>query len=147
MTPLRAAAPPPAIQNRSGLKLLVVHENTDPTLRIVLPGHPDTDRAIEVIFPEHVTVRRHGSAGAEHLYLFRPGIQGERVAWRRAQRALEYERELPGMLPMRARATLEQVMGSDRRSRFPSPSFVKCRIMWRTISKINRPTWSSLATR
>jgi hypothetical protein len=107
VTPLRAAAPPPAIQNRSGLKLLVVQENTDPTLRIVLPGHPDTDRAIEVLFPEHVTVRRHGSAAAERLYLFRPGIQGERVAWRRAQRALEYERELPGRLHIRARATLE----------------------------------------
>jgi hypothetical protein len=107
LTAPRAAWPPAAIQNSGGLKLLVVQENTDPTLRIVLPGQPESDRAIEVVFPEHVTARRHGSADAEHLYLFRPGIQGERVAWRRSQRSLEYERDLPAMVRMRARATLE----------------------------------------
>jgi hypothetical protein len=73
-----------------------------------LPGHPQTDRAIEVVFPEHVTVRRHGSVNAEHLYLFRPGPQGERPAWRRVGRSLEYARELQGAVHMRARATLEE---------------------------------------
>src|SRR5271163_1947077 len=50
----------PVLQNTAGLRLLVAEENTAPTLRIVLPGHPDSDRAIEVLFPEHVTVRKHG---------------------------------------------------------------------------------------
>jgi hypothetical protein len=108
MTAPRAARQPGAVQNAGGLKLLVAGENADPTLRIVLPGHPESDRAIEVIFPEHVTVRRHGSADAEHLYLFRPGPQGERLAWRRAGRSLAYERDLPGAVQMRARATLEE---------------------------------------
>lgn len=107
LTAPRTAWPPAAIKSSSGLKLLVVEENTDPTLRIILPGQPETDRAIEVIFPEHVTVRRQGSADAAHLYLFRPGAHGERVAWRRAAGSLEYERDLPGMVHMRARATLE----------------------------------------
>ena len=47
----------PAVQNASGMRLIVVDENSDPTLRVVLPGHPDSDKAIEVIFPEHVTIR------------------------------------------------------------------------------------------
>jgi hypothetical protein len=108
MTAPRGAPQPGAIRNAGGLKLLVAEENAAPTLRIVLPGHPESDRAIEVIFPEHVTVRRHESAEAEHLSLFRPGPQGERPAWRRVGRALEYERELPGAMHMRARATLEE---------------------------------------
>ncbi len=82
-------------------------ENADPTLRIVLPGHPESDRSIEVLFPEHVTARRHGSVNAEHLYRFRPGPLGERPAWRRVGRSLEYERQLPGAVHLLARATLE----------------------------------------
>jgi len=57
---LHAQTPPP-VQNASGLRLLVADENTQPTLRIVLPGHPDSDRSIEVIFPEHVTVRKRAA--------------------------------------------------------------------------------------
>lgn len=105
---------PPAVQqlepvtNSAGLQLLVAEENTQPTLRIVLPGHSRSDRAIEVIFPEHVTVRRQGHTEAEQLYLFRSGAQGERPAWRRVGQSLEYERDLPQSIHMLARATLEQ---------------------------------------
>jgi hypothetical protein len=108
MTAPRAARQPGALQNAGGLKLLVAGGNAQPTLRIVLPGHPKTDRSIEVVFPEHVTVRRHGSVNAEHLSLFRPGPQGERPVWRQAGRSLEYERDLPDAVHMRARATLEE---------------------------------------
>jgi hypothetical protein len=108
LTAPRAASLPAPVQNSGGLKLLVAEANTDPTLRIVLPGHAESDRAIEVVFPEHVTVRRHGSTEAEHLYLFRPGTRGEPVAWQRNRRSLEYERDLPAKVHMRARATLEQ---------------------------------------
>jgi hypothetical protein len=96
-----------SIQNPGGLRLLVAEQNTAPTLRIVLPGQPESDRSIEVLFPEHVTGTRHGSNSAEHLYMFRPGLQGERLAWRRFGKSIEYERELPGAVQMLARATLE----------------------------------------
>src|SRR5213593_365210 len=75
-----AAQQPGSIQNADGLRLLVAEENARPTLRIVLPRHPESDRSIEVVFPEHVTVRKHGSPSSEHLYLFRPGPEGERPA-------------------------------------------------------------------
>jgi hypothetical protein len=89
--------------------LLIVEENALPTLRVVLPGHPDSDRAIEIIFPEHVTARRRGggSSAVEHLYLFRPGARGERPAWRQAGQSLEYEKDLPGPVHFLARATLD----------------------------------------
>jgi hypothetical protein len=97
----------PSVQNKDGLRLLVASENTQPTLRIVLPGHPDTDNAIEVLFPEHVTVNKKSGGESEHLYLFRPGQQGEAPAWRRVGQSLQYERDLPGDVHMLARATLE----------------------------------------
>lgn len=96
------------IRSASGLSLLVADENVQPTVRVVLPGHPDTDGSIEVIFPEHVTARMHGSDEAAHLYLFRPGTQGERPAWRAASQSLEYARDFGGGVQMLARATLEE---------------------------------------
>jgi hypothetical protein len=98
---------PGSVQNPGGLHLLVAEQNAEPTLRIVLPGHPESDRSIEVLFPEHVTGTRQGSNTAERLYLFRPGQQGQRPAWRRIGKTLEYERDLPGAVHMLARATLE----------------------------------------
>jgi hypothetical protein len=97
----------PAIQNASGLRMLVVAENTQPTLRIVLPGHSATDRSIEVLFPEHVTAVSHGSTAAEHLYLFRPGVQGDRPHWATVGPSIAYERDLPHDIHLLARATLE----------------------------------------
>ena len=45
----------PSVHKTSGVRLVVADENTDPTLRVILPGYPDGDNTIEVIFPEHVT--------------------------------------------------------------------------------------------
>lgn len=101
-------APSGSVRNSIGMQLRVAEENTQPTLRIVLPGHPISDRAIEVIFPEHVTVRSRGSADANQLYLWQPGQYGERPLWRRSERTLAYERDLPGPVHMLARATLEE---------------------------------------
>jgi hypothetical protein len=98
---------PPPIQNTDGLRLLVAPENTQPTLRIVLPDRPDTDSAIEVIFPEHVTANKQGSSESEHLYLFRPGSQGEPPVWRQVGQSLQYEREFKDGIHMLARATLK----------------------------------------
>lgn len=97
----------PAIQNAEGLKMLVDPENTEPVLRIVLPGHPDTDRAIEVVFPEHVTAKKAADSEGEHLYLFRPGHQGEPIAWRRFGQSLQYEKDFKDGVHFLARATLE----------------------------------------
>jgi hypothetical protein len=101
------AQDPGSIRNPAGLQVLVETENAQPTLRIVLPGHPASDRAIEVLFPEHVTAVRHGATEGEHLYLFHPGRAGERPAWRRTGQSLEYERDLAGDIHFLARATLE----------------------------------------
>jgi hypothetical protein len=98
--------PSGSVRNSIGMQLRVAEENIQPTVRIVLPGHPASDRAIEVIFPEHVTVRPHGSTEARQLYLFRPGQYGERPLWRQSERSLEYEKDL-GAVQMLARATLE----------------------------------------
>jgi hypothetical protein len=95
-----------AVQNASGLCLLVADSNS-PTLRIILPSHPETDRTIEVIFPEHVTAKRHGSSEPEHLYLFTGGQPGPSPVWRKSGNSLEYERDLNGGVHLLARATLE----------------------------------------
>ncbi len=97
----------PTVQNASGLRLVVADENSYPTLRVILPGHPVSDRAIEVIFPEHVTVRRVGETEGKHLFLFQPGQHGDRPAWRQVGRSLQYEMDFVGGLHMIARATLE----------------------------------------
>lgn len=95
------------ISNQQGLRMLVDTDNTQPTLRIVLPGYPTSDRAIEVVFPEHVTVRRHGRDDAEHIYMWREGHQGEPPQWQRHGNSLEYKKHFDDGIDMVARATLE----------------------------------------
>jgi hypothetical protein len=96
-----------SLTSASGLRLVVVRENTLPMLRVLLPGADESDRTIHVIFPEHVTARRHGEVNADQLYLFRPGERGSRPAWHRNGRALEYEMTLTGAVRLVARATLD----------------------------------------
>jgi hypothetical protein len=91
----------------SGIRLHVVQEDTLPALKIVLPGQPASDPGILVLFPEHVTAREHGKSDSEHLYVFRPGAQSSRPAWRRVGQSLEYDMELRGGVRLVARATLE----------------------------------------
>src|SRR5438094_9378917 len=98
---------PPAVQNASGMRLVVADENSYPTLRVVLPGHPDSDKTIEVIFPEHVTVRHVGDTEGKHLFLFQPGQHGDRPAWGQVGRSLQYEKAYAGGLHMLATAMLE----------------------------------------
>jgi len=105
--PAACAQLPQAVQNASGMRLLVVEENNDPAVRIVLPGHSESDRAIEVLFPEHVTAKKTGAADGEHFYLFRPGRSGDRPKWRRVGQSIEYEKDFGGV-HMLARATLEE---------------------------------------
>jgi hypothetical protein len=97
-----------SVRNSIGMQLKVVEENTQPTLRIVLPGHPASDRALEIIFPEHLTIRPRGNTDANQIYMWRPGRYGERPQWRHSERMLEYERNFPGKVHMVARAILEE---------------------------------------
>lgn len=120
------------VRNSAGMQLLVAEQNTQPTLRLVLPGHPTSDRAIEIIFPEHVTVRPHGHTDAYQLYMFRPGQSGERPAWRRSEQSLEYERDFPGAGHMLARATLEED-GVRFHFRLRNPSDKTYDLMWAPI--------------
>jgi hypothetical protein len=120
------------VRNSVGMRLLVAEENTQPTLRIVLPDHPASDRAIEIIFPEHVTVRQRGNADADHLYIFQPGDYGERPLWRQSGRSLEYERNLSGVVHMLARATLEED-GVRFHFRLSSQSDVTYDLIWAPI--------------
>jgi hypothetical protein len=97
-----------SVSNSTGVQMFVVAGNVGPSIRIVLPGHATTDHAIEMLFPEHVTAVRHGASTAEHLFMFRQGPQGEQLMWRHDGQALEYERDLPGLVHFLARATLEE---------------------------------------
>src|SRR5262245_20114599 len=96
---------PPLVAS-SGLQLMVDEDNTAPTLRLVLPGQPQSDRSIVVLFPEHVTAVRHGEPDGRQLFRWESGTRGGRPAWRRADRSLEYQRDLRDSLRLVARATL-----------------------------------------
>ena len=96
------------VQAGSGLKMEVEKENWQPSLRIILPDAELPENSIMILFPEHVTVRRHGQADAEHLYLYRPGKTGEKTKWRKVNNTLEYQRSFNGGLHMTAKATLHE---------------------------------------
>jgi hypothetical protein len=106
--PLSGGQIPPGVQNAQGLRLLVDEQNTQPTLRIVLPGHPDADRTIEVLLPEHVTLRKSGEAEGKHFYLFQPGTAGQPPIWEQDGQSLQYERDFQGGVHLLARATLDE---------------------------------------
>ncbi|MDQ2835742.1 MAG: hypothetical protein M3Y50_18755 [Acidobacteriota bacterium] len=92
------------LRNKEGLRLAIAEDDTQPVLRVTLPG--DSVPAIEVLFPEHVTARKRGDAESEHLYLFQPGRHGAAPVWRRSADSLAYERDLPEGVHLLARATL-----------------------------------------
>jgi hypothetical protein len=107
LMPIAATEQSVIVRNKTGLEMFAPAQ-TEPRLRIVLPGVATDDVSIEVLVPEHVTGVREGSTTAEQLYLFRPGQERDAPAWRRAGQALEYRRNLPGNVQLLARATLEE---------------------------------------
>jgi hypothetical protein len=96
-----------SLTNSEGLRLSISEADTQPALAIGLPGEPLNRPAIEVLFPEHVTAKKMGNTEAERLYLFRPGVQGEKPHWKRSGDSLEYERDFSAGIHMLARATLK----------------------------------------
>lgn len=105
--PLQIQAQNYGVENGHGLRLEVAREDSDPVLNVVLPQRKDADGAIRVLLPEHVTVKR-SPATEEHLFVYRPGIHGERPAWKQTNHALEYERDFSDGLHLLARATLQE---------------------------------------
>jgi hypothetical protein len=101
------AQEPMSLANSEGLRLSISAADTQPALTISLPGDPSDRPAIRVLFPEHVTAKKKGNTDAEHLYLFRPGLQGEKPRWKLSRDSVEYERDLPAGIHMLARATLQ----------------------------------------
>jgi hypothetical protein len=101
------AQEPMSLGNSEGLRLSISEADTQPALTISLPGDPSNRPSIRVLFPEHVTAKKKGNTDAEHLYLFRPGLQGERPQWKWSRDSVEYERDFPAGIHMLARATLQ----------------------------------------
>ncbi len=106
MTAFAAAQQLPEIQNREGVKLVVTEADSEPVLHLVVPGDASGD-TMKILFPEHVTVKRQGSTDAEHLYIFRPGSNGQSVSWKQNGQSIGYERDFRGGIHMLARATLD----------------------------------------
>jgi hypothetical protein len=102
------AQEPMSLANSEGLRLSVSEADFQPALQIALPGESTGRPAIRVLFPEHVTARKKGSADAERLYLFRPGLQGQKPQWKRSGNSLGYERDFSSGIHMLARATLQE---------------------------------------
>jgi hypothetical protein len=101
------AQEPINLANSEGLRLSISEADTQPALTIALPGEPSNPPAIRVLFPEHVTAKKLGSTDAEQLYLFRPGLQGEKPRWKRSQNSFEYQRDFSAGIHLLARATLQ----------------------------------------
>src|SRR6266403_2962460 len=101
------AQAPRSLANSVGLRLSISDTDTQPAVTIALPGEPSSQPEIRVLFPEHVTAKKKGNTDAEHLYLFRPGLQGEKPRWKRSRDSLEYERDFSAGIHMLARATLQ----------------------------------------
>jgi len=100
------AQEPMSLANSEGLRLSISETDTQPALTIALPAESNRP-AIKILFPEHVTAKKNGNADAEHLYLFRPGLQGEKPRWKRSPDSFEYQREFSPGIHMLARATLQ----------------------------------------
>jgi hypothetical protein len=101
------AQEPMSLANSEGLRLSISETDTKPALTIALPGDPSNSPAVKVLFPEHVTAKKMGNMDAEQLYLFRPGLQGEKPQWNRSGDSLEYKRDFSAGIHMLARATLQ----------------------------------------
>jgi hypothetical protein len=96
-----------SVSNESGLTMRVAEEHAHPSVWISVAGEPSGEQAVFVLLPEHVTVRRHGTDQAEHVYLWRPGQAGPGYQWRRTGNAFEWETDFEPGIHFLARVTLE----------------------------------------
>ena len=96
------------IRNAAGLRLAISEDDRNPALTVYVPDGPEKDRSSRILFPEHVTVRAHGQNDQKHLYIFRPGRQGDAPQWAKTENTLQYARDFDE-IHLVARAT----MGDD----------------------------------
>jgi hypothetical protein len=82
-------------------------EDRDPVLSVTVPDGPLNNRTFKILLPEHVTLRRHGAAEVQHLYIYGHNPAGLVVAWRKFGNTLEYSTEF-GQIDFVAKATLEE---------------------------------------
>jgi hypothetical protein len=97
----------PSVANAAGLTMRVAEEHTAPALWVSIPGEPSGHDAVLILLPEHVTVRKHSTNEAEHLYLWRSGQTGPRPNWVRVGNGLQYETDFPPDIHFLVRASLE----------------------------------------
>lgn len=110
------------VHNPAGLRMAVDTDDHDPALIVLTPDGPPSERSSKILFPEHVTVRARGQSEQRHLYIFRPGKQGDSPQWRKTGNALEYSTRF-GEIRFTARATLVPD-GIVFRYEFDNPSAV-----------------------
>jgi hypothetical protein len=96
-----------AVVSPSGFRMRVAEQDSDPTLWLSVPGEASGQNAVLVLLPEHVTVRRHGTKEAQHLYMWQPGKRGARPHWVRIGDALQYESDLALNIRFLARASAQ----------------------------------------
>ena len=97
-----------ALTNSAGLTMRVAEEDSDPTLWLSVRGETSGKNAVVILFPEHVTVRKHGSNNAKHLYMWRAGQHDTRPQWVRTGNSLQYEADLASGMRFLARASLQR---------------------------------------
>lgn len=93
------------IRNSAGVRLGLDAADRDPALLMMVPDGPEDDAGSKILLPEHVTVRAHCQTEQRHLYVFRPGSQGDPPAWKRVGNAFEYAKDF-GQIHFIARATM-----------------------------------------
>jgi hypothetical protein len=93
------------LRNSVGLRIAIDRNDRNPALIVEVPDGPDNEHSSKILFPEHVTVREHGQSNQEHLFIFRPGQQGDSPRWTQLGNALQYTREF-GAIHFVARATV-----------------------------------------
>jgi hypothetical protein len=96
------------IRNAAGVEVTVDQEDRNPALTVTVPDGSKDDQSFKILLPEHVTVRVHGESDAKHLYIFRPGSDGDPPpVWKRDGNSLEYAKDF-GSIHFVARATLKE---------------------------------------
>jgi hypothetical protein len=95
----------PVAQNASGVEMRIDTKDKDPALSVTVPDGPADDRTFEILLPEHVTVRPHGQADAQHLYVYGRDSASTAVEWKKVGNGFEYAKEF-GAVHFIARATL-----------------------------------------
>jgi hypothetical protein len=95
------------VRNGVGVEMAVDAEDRNPALLVTVGGGPEDEWSFKILLPEHVTVRMHGASDGTHLYIFRPGAEGDAPVWKRDGNSLEYSKAF-GEIHFLARATLTE---------------------------------------